>query len=43
MVIPIGSVGAAQTLWAFSKDAAGELLAENLGEVFFVPFTRTEG
>ena len=43
MVIPIGPVGAVQTLWAFSKDAAGELVGENLGPVRFVPFTRTEG
>jgi protein-L-isoaspartate(D-aspartate) O-methyltransferase len=41
MVIPIGPVGAVQTLWAFSKDATGELVGENLGPVRFVPFTRT--
>ncbi len=43
LVIPIGPVGAVQTLWAFSKDAAGELVGENLGPVRFVPFTRAEG
>ncbi len=41
MVIPIGPVGAVQTLWRFTVDATGELVAENLGGVRFVPFTRT--
>jgi protein-L-isoaspartate(D-aspartate) O-methyltransferase len=40
MVIPIGPVGAIQTLWVFTADADGELTAENLGSVSFVPFTR---
>ncbi len=42
MVIPVGPVGAFQTLWQFTKDADGELIAENLGGVAFVPFTRDE-
>jgi hypothetical protein len=33
-------VGAVQTLWVFTADASGELQAENLGRVVFVPFTR---
>jgi protein-L-isoaspartate O-methyltransferase len=40
MVIPVGPVGAFQTLWQFTADPSGELLAENLGGVSFVPFTR---
>jgi protein-L-isoaspartate(D-aspartate) O-methyltransferase len=40
MVIPIGPVGAVQTLWVFTADVSGELQAENLGRVVFVPFTR---
>lgn len=40
MVIPIGPVGAVQTLWRFTFDEAGEPAAENLGPVRFVPFTR---
>jgi len=40
MVIPIGPVGAVQTLWVFTADASGELRGENLGRVVFVPFTR---
>jgi len=43
MVIPIGPVGAVQTLWSFQKDAAGQLVGQNLGPVRFVPFTRSEG
>ena len=39
MVIPVGPVGAWQTLWMFYVDDSGELLAENLGPVAFVPFT----
>jgi protein-L-isoaspartate(D-aspartate) O-methyltransferase len=42
MVIPVGPVGAIQTLWSFAVDEEGELLAENLGGVSFVPFTRAE-
>ena len=42
LVIPVGPVGAFQTLWQFTKDASGELVAENLGGVSFVPFTRDE-
>ena len=42
LVIPIGPVGAVQTLWMFYNDDSGELLAESLGSVRFVPFTRSE-
>lgn len=42
MVIPIGPIGAVQTLWMFTADESGELLAQNLGPVRFVPFTRSE-
>jgi len=43
MVIPIGPIGAVQTLWRFTRGADGELTAENLGAVSFVPFTRDQG
>ncbi len=42
MVIPIGPVGAVQTMWRFTVDETGELVGENLGAVLFVPFTRAE-
>jgi protein-L-isoaspartate(D-aspartate) O-methyltransferase len=42
MLIPIGPIGAIQTLWRFVADESGELIAENLGGVRFVPFTRSE-
>jgi len=42
LVIPIGPIGAVQTLWLFEK-INGELQATNLGSVRFVPFTRSEG
>jgi protein-L-isoaspartate(D-aspartate) O-methyltransferase len=38
LVIPIGPIGAFQTLWLFEK-INGELLATNLGGVSFVPLT----
>jgi len=38
LVIPIGPVGAVQTLWLFEK-VDGELQATNLGGVRFVPLT----
>jgi protein-L-isoaspartate(D-aspartate) O-methyltransferase len=38
MIIPIGPVGAVQTLWLFEK-VEGELKAINLGPVSFVPLT----
>lgn len=41
MVIPIGPIGAVQTLWLFEK-IDGELQAANLGAVRFVPLTREE-
>ncbi|HLF90408.1 MAG TPA: protein-L-isoaspartate(D-aspartate) O-methyltransferase [Anaerolineales bacterium] len=40
LVIPIGPIGAVQTLWLFEK-VGGELQATNLGAVQFVPFTRS--
>ena len=42
MVIPVGPVGAVQTLWQFAADESGELTAYNLGGVRFVPLTRSE-
>jgi protein-L-isoaspartate(D-aspartate) O-methyltransferase len=42
MVIPVGPIGAVQTLWRFTM-ADGELRAESLGPVRFIPFTRNEG
>jgi protein-L-isoaspartate(D-aspartate) O-methyltransferase len=38
LVIPIGPPGGYQTLWRFTKED-GELAAENLGRVAFVPLT----
>jgi len=38
LVIPIGPIGAVQTLWLF-ENLEGELAATNLGAVTFVPFT----
>ena len=38
MIIPIGPIGAVQTLWLFEKKD-GELTALNLGGVSFVPLT----
>ncbi|MEA3351004.1 MAG: protein-L-isoaspartate(D-aspartate) O-methyltransferase [Chloroflexota bacterium] len=38
MVIPIGPIGAVQTLWLFEKQD-GELESSNLGAVRFVPLT----
>ncbi len=43
LVVPIGPIGAVQTLWRFRLGGDGELTAENLGSVLFVPFTRAEG
>ena len=40
MVIPVGPIGAVQTLWRFTLDTGGELQAESFGWVSFVPFTR---
>jgi protein-L-isoaspartate(D-aspartate) O-methyltransferase len=42
MVIPVGPVGAMQTLWRFTADESGEVLAESLAWVSFVPFTRAD-
>jgi protein-L-isoaspartate(D-aspartate) O-methyltransferase len=42
VVIPIGPIGAVQTLWRFEVDDDGEVIGENLGAVRFVPFTRAE-
>jgi protein-L-isoaspartate(D-aspartate) O-methyltransferase len=38
MIIPIGPIGAVQTLWLF-ENSAGEIGALNLGPVSFVPLT----
>ena len=42
MVIPVGPIGAIQTLWQISVDQSGEISAYNLGDVRFVPLTRSE-
>jgi len=52
MVIPVGPIGAVQTLWRFTVSESGEfqapgsrppeLQAESMGAVSFVPFTRAE-
>jgi protein-L-isoaspartate(D-aspartate) O-methyltransferase len=39
LVIPIGPRGGWQTLWCYVKSVTGELVAENMGGVVFVPFT----
>jgi protein-L-isoaspartate(D-aspartate) O-methyltransferase len=41
LVIPIGPVGAIQTLWQFTLEEGDHLKAFNLGDVRFVPFTRS--
>ncbi|HSQ03719.1 MAG TPA: protein-L-isoaspartate(D-aspartate) O-methyltransferase [Burkholderiales bacterium] len=41
LVVPIGPVGAIQTLWQFTLEAGDQLTARNLGDVRFVPFTRS--
>jgi protein-L-isoaspartate(D-aspartate) O-methyltransferase len=38
LIVPIGPIGAVQTLWLFEK-IEGELQATNLGGVRFVPLT----
>ena len=43
LVIPVGPIGAVQTMWKFTVDDSGSVTGENLGGVMFVPFTRTEG
>ena len=40
LVIPVGPVGTFQTMWRFTVGGTDEVLAENLGYVVFVPFTR---
>lgn len=40
LVIPIGPIGAVQTMWKFTVDREGLVTGENLGGVMFVPFTR---
>jgi protein-L-isoaspartate(D-aspartate) O-methyltransferase len=40
-VIPVGPIGAVQTLWRFTVDDGGHVSGKNLGLVRFVPFTRT--
>jgi protein-L-isoaspartate(D-aspartate) O-methyltransferase len=41
LVIPIGPVGAIQTLWQFTLEEGDHLKALNLGDVRFVPFIRS--
>jgi len=41
LVIPIGPMGAIQTLWQFTLEEDDQLTARNLGAVCFVPFTRS--
>ncbi|CAG0929330.1 Protein-L-isoaspartate O-methyltransferase [Thermoflexales bacterium] len=41
LIIPLGPVGAIQTLWQFTPEAGHHLQSLNLGEVRFVPFTRS--
>ncbi len=41
LVIPIGPAGAIQTLWQFTLQEDDQLKALNLGDVRFVPFTRS--
>ncbi len=41
LVVPIGPVGAIQTLWQFTAEENDQLIARNLGDVRFVPFTRS--
>ncbi len=42
LVIPVGPIGAVQTMWRFEVDSTGGLVGENFGPVRFVPFTRSE-
>ncbi len=42
MVIPVGPIGAVQTLWQFAVNENGEVEGTSLGPVSFVPFTRAE-
>jgi protein-L-isoaspartate(D-aspartate) O-methyltransferase len=42
VVIPIGPIGAVQTLWRFEVGSDGEVTGSNLGAVRFVPFTRAD-
>jgi protein-L-isoaspartate(D-aspartate) O-methyltransferase len=42
LVVPIGASGDVQTLWRFTVDETGEVTAENLASVLFVPLTRSD-
>ncbi len=42
MVIPVGPIGAVQTLWKFTRVDDENVRAESLGPVAFVPLTRDE-
>ncbi len=42
LVIPVGPIGAVQTMWRFNRDDTGQIIGQNLGPVLFVPFTRAE-
>lgn len=41
LVIPVGPIGAVQTLWRLTVDDNGSVSGKDLGLVRFVPFTRT--
>ncbi len=43
LVIPIGPVGAVQTMWRFTVADDGTIQGDNLGSVVFVPFVRSDG
>jgi protein-L-isoaspartate(D-aspartate) O-methyltransferase len=43
MVIPVGEISLFQTLMRLTKDEAGKIRQENLGEVAFVPLTGEYG
>lgn len=42
LVIPVGPIGAVQTMWRFTVGEDALVTGENLGGVMFVPFTRAE-
>jgi protein-L-isoaspartate(D-aspartate) O-methyltransferase len=42
LVIPVGPANSLQTLWRITVDADGEIEREKLGDVRFVPFTRSD-
>jgi protein-L-isoaspartate(D-aspartate) O-methyltransferase len=42
LVVPVGPANRAQTLWRITVDSDGEIKRQKLGDVRFVPFTRSE-